>query len=158
MVREWIRKTEQAGWRVASVKGKRITIRCGCIGCPASRNYLIDGLDAVPAPCDLPHKNGHAKEVFDTYEKLVAELRRHRVQIGLDQQDLSDVMGVADGYIGKLESFAKTASPVTLMLWAQSLGLSITTTPAAMPKATAKAIQDRASSPYAVNQARFKHD
>ncbi|MGB1214980.1 MAG: helix-turn-helix domain-containing protein [Pikeienuella sp.] len=162
MVRDWIRSAQAQGWLVSGVKGRVITIKCDCIGCHGTKDYFLESLDAPPPPCALDHVEKPKVErvsrpAFTKYENFIAEFRRKRVTLGLDQLDLGEAMGVPDGYIGKLESFARVASPVTLLLWAQTLGLEIITRPAALPPATIKAIQDRAASPYAHNQVRQKH-
>lgn len=158
MVRDWIKAAQTAGWVVKSVKGHTITLGCACHGCHGARSYLLESLDTAPPRCDLPHVNGYARPAFDQYSVLVDELRRRRMDIGLDQMDLGEAMGVPDGYVNKMESFARTASPVMLLLWAQSLGLELTSRPVALPPATIKAIQDRQSRPYDPKHARMKHD
>lgn len=87
----------------------------------------------------------------------MGELRRRRLQLGLDQISLNEAMGTAEGYLSKLESFQRIAPFPMLQLWAQSLGLAITTAPAVLPSATIAAIDRQRSAPYQPNQARFKH-
>ena len=157
MVREWIKAAQAAGWVVQGVRGRSITLTCACHGCRGSREYLLESLDGPPPPCALDHVNGHSRPAFEGYQDLVAELRRRRVDLGLDQMDLGAAMGVPDGYVNKLESFARTASPLTLWLWAQAVGLRLTYRPAALPPATLKAIEDRQARPYDHNRARSKH-
>ena len=155
---EWIKKAQRNGWRVDRVSGLSLRLCCSRQGCAGKLSLPLDNLGDIPAPCDLAHVGEYASSVFDGYKELVGELRRRRRQIGLDQQDLCDAMGVADGYINKLESFAKVASPPTLILWAECLGTSLTFAPAALPDATLRAIEGRQARPYQHAQARFKHD
>jgi hypothetical protein len=143
---------------VASVSGLTMRLQCSKHGCDGCRVLPLDNLGPVPDPCDLPHRGNHARQTFQQYESLVDELRRRRRQLGLDQGDLNSAMGVADGYMNKLESLARVATFPTLQLWAQSLGLSITTAPAPLPAATLRAIENRTAKPYQPTQARFKHD
>jgi hypothetical protein len=155
---EWIKKAQGNGWRVAAVSGASIEMRCAKQGCPGRHVLPMGNLGPVLDQCALDHVGQYGRETFDGYEALIAELRRRRVQIGLDQGDLGNAMGVPDGYINKLESFKRTATPVTLLLWAQSLGLTLTTAPAPLPPATIRAIEQRTANPYNAKQARFKHD
>ena len=111
----------------------------------------------VPEPCQLLHRKRYSPEVFGAYERLVAELRRRRRSLGLDQADVNAAMGMADGYIAKLESFARVAPFPTLQLWATTLGLNITATPTALPDATIRAIEARKAMPYDEQKARFKY-
>ena len=63
--------------------------------------------------------------------------------LGLDQMDLGAAMGMADGYVNKLESFAKIASPSTLLVWLQAVGLEMVGQPVALPPATLEMISGR---------------
>lgn len=155
--KRWIREAERAGWRVAGVSARVVRLRCSMHGCTGSLELPLANLGPIPETCDFPHDHGHARSTFDDYRALVEELRRRRRSLGLDQVDLNDAMGTADGYVSKLESFARVASAPTLALWCQALGVSMTLAPAPLPPATAKAIEDRQVRPYAPEQARFKH-
>lgn len=156
-VRRWIREAERQGWRLSHVGGMSLTLRCSCKGCPGTLKLPISNLGDVPEPCQLEHSKGYGRATFEHYEAIVEELRRRRRQLGLDQIDLNSAMGTPDGYVNKLESFARIASPPTLTLWAESLGLRLTTEAAPLPPATLKAIEDRQARPYQETQARFKH-
>lgn len=154
---DWIRKAERAGWRVAQVKPASLVLRCQCQGCPGRIVVHLDAMGSPPDPCDLEHVNGYAKPVFEQYEELVDALRRRRKLLGLDQTDLCAACGLADGHISSLESYRKVASPPTMFLWAQALGLRLSLAPQALPAATTRAIESRKGRPYAATQARFKH-
>lgn len=154
---QWIKDSEAAGWRVSSITGSRIRLACSKAGCLGHIAAALDGLPSVPGPCALPHVGQWSATTFAQYQTLVDELRRRRRQLGLDQGDINHAAGLADGYVNKLEAFAKIASMPTLQLWAATLGLSITTAPAPLPPATTRAIENRAGNPYQPNQARFKH-
>ncbi|TNE43429.1 MAG: hypothetical protein EP341_11445 [Sphingomonadales bacterium] len=156
-LRNWIKGAERNGWRVDGAAGLEMRLRCSCIGCDGAKLLPLDNLGPIPEPCALPHDGMHARKVFDEYRALVEHLRRRRRSLGLDQQDLNDAMGLADGHLNKLESFARVAAPPTLLLWCQSLGLQLTVTPAPLPAATARAIEARQSRPYQEQQARWKH-
>jgi transcriptional regulator with XRE-family HTH domain len=155
--RDWIKAAEGQGWRVASVSGAVLRLHCDKPGCPGEMVLPLDNLGPVPDGCTLGHVGGHSRAAFASYQVLVEELRRRRRSLGLDQQDLTAAMGVPDGYVSKLESFARIASPPTLLLWAQALGLYVTTSPAPLPPATLRAIEQRQGKPYAENQARWRH-
>lgn len=116
----------------------------------------LENLGVPPGPCSLPHQGAFAQQTFDEYVTIVGELQRRRRQLGLDQVDVNEAMGAADGYISKLEALHRTAPFPTLQLWAQTLGLSITVAPAALPPATIKAIEDRKGRPYDESKAHFK--
>lgn len=155
-VRQWIREAEKAGWRVSRVSGLELHLACSCKGCKGRKVLPLDNLGPPLDPCELLHVKGYAAPVFHAYEELIAELRRRRCLLGLDQGDIDSASGLADGHVAKLESFAKIASPPTLTLWAETLGLRLTVTPAALPSSTLKAIEDRQARPYQHAQARFK--
>lgn len=156
--RQWIKQAQANGWRLASVSGTRISLQCSKHGCSGAYTANLDELGDPPASCGLPHSHGYARKTFEAYEGIVGELRSKRRRLGISQDDLNAAMGVADGYVNKLESMARVATFPTLQLWAQTLGLSITTIPAPLPPATARTIEDRSHQPYQPNQARFKHD
>lgn len=158
LVQEWIKGAQGKGWRVQSVIAAKLNMRCCKQGCPGSMAIPLANPGPIPAQCDLPHVGEYSAPTFEEYKTLIAELRRRRVQLGLDQTDLGNAMGLADGHVNKLESFQKTASPPTLLLWVQSLGLKLTTTPATLPAATIRAIDQRQARPYSPARARFKHD
>lgn len=107
------------------------------------------GSRAAPAPqkSDRP--------VPSDYQEIVSSFRKRRVDLQLSQEDLNDAAGMTDGYVAKLESFARMASPAMLCLWAQSLGLRIAVLPDVLPNATRAAIANRATDPYDINKARF---
>lgn len=133
-----------------------MTLACQCTGCPGRLTLPLQNLGPIPEPCDKPHISGMGRAAFASYETLVSELVRRRCQIGLAQADVDDAAGLTSGHVAKWESFAKVASPPSLLLWAQTLGLQITTAPAPLPAATIRAIDDRQAKPYRADQARFK--
>ncbi len=154
--KDWIKQAQQAGWRVVGVHARCIDLRCTHQGCPSSRRIPLDALGSPPEPCSLPHAGQYARPVLDSYAALIAEMVRKRRSLGLDQTDLCAAMGLADGHLSKLEAMDRIASPPTLLLWAQSLGLILTTAPAPLPTATIAAIDRRTDRPYAVSQVRSK--
>jgi transcriptional regulator with XRE-family HTH domain len=90
------------------------------------------------------------------YRGLVDRFRKRRIALGLDQADVTEAAGMTEGYIAKLESFARLASPPMLDLWAQTLGLKLKPVPAPLPPATRAAIANRSATPYDITKARFK--
>jgi len=154
--REWIRRAEAAGWRVSAVQGRTLTLCCNRQGCSGTLALPLDNLGPVPPPCGLPHSGQYARRTMDTYQILIGEFIRRRRSLGLDQTDLCAAIGLGDGHISKLEALHKIASPPTLLLWAQALGLTLTTAPAPLPPATIKAIENRKDRPYAASQVRSK--
>lgn len=154
--REWIKQAEASGWRVSSVQGRTMTLCCNRQGCSGSMVLPLDNLGLPPEPCEMPHSGQYARSTMDSYQSLIAEFIRRRRSLGLDQVDLCAAIGLGDGHISKLEGLHKIASPPTLLLWAQSLGLSLTTVPAPLPPATIRAIENRKDRPYAANQVRSK--
>lgn len=153
---QWIRNAEKAGWLVKGPKGLKLHLRCGKQGCTSVLNLPIDNLGPVPAPCSAPHVGQYSARTFEQYTALVTELQRRRRQLGLSQEDVCAASGLADGHINKLEALDRIAQFPTLRLWAETLGFSLALLPTQLPKATTKAIEARASSPYQENQARFK--
>lgn len=118
-------------------------MQCGCTGC---RNRITHRFADPPVElgrCDWPHSRGYSQPAFDQYVRLVGVLRRRRMALGLDQMDLGAAMGMADGYVNKLESFAKIASPSTLLVWLQAVGLEMVGQPVALPPATLEMISGR---------------
>lgn len=153
----WLKQAQGNGWRVASVAGKSLRLQCSKTGCSGEVRRQLEELGTVPVECHLEHVGQHSKAVFDQYRALVEELRRKRRAIGIDQTDLNAAMGMADGYLNKLESFQRIATFPTLHLWAQCVGLGLTTTPIPIPDATLRAMKKRQSNGYQHSQARFKH-
>jgi hypothetical protein len=127
------------------------------VGCLETTSISLTSPIEIPKPCSAKHIQGYDEHTFELYSGIVGDLREKRSQLGLSQEDVTAAMGVADGYINKLESYARVATFPTLQLWAQTLGLSITTTPAPLPPATTRAIEHRKDRPYQSNQARYKH-
>ena len=158
MFRTWLKKSQENGWRLAGVTARECVLQCSAHGCSNEKHFLLDTLGQAPTPCEREHVNGYGKPAYDDYTKIVLELQRRRTQIGINQDDLDTALGVADGYIAKLESGARTPSPVTLIMWAQAVGVEIHFKPAILPPATLKVIEQRQTRPYEINQARFKHD
>lgn len=154
---KWISEAQKAGWRVRAASGSVLHLRCACQGCPGENKLPLANLGEVPGPCKLPHKGKYARQTFQKYEHLVAELRRRRRLLGLSQEDVTAATGLIDGHINKLESFARTAQFPTLQLWAETLGVTITLTPAPLPPATSRAIEHRAARPYDEAKANYKH-
>lgn len=144
-VKDWIRQAERNGWRVSSVQSLTISLRCEKQGCPGHMELPLDNLGPVPDPCDLPHRKLYAARTFNLYEELVAELVRRRRSLGLSQEDVCAAAALADGHIAKLEAFHRIAQMPTLQLWADTLGVSLTLSPAPLPSATIRAIDDRPS-------------
>lgn len=156
-LKAWIKETERNGWRVVGVNSHELRIQCAKVGCAGSKSLPVDNLGEPPARCDLPHDGRHAKQVFTEYRILVEELRRRRRSLGMDQSDLNAAMGLADGYVNKLEAFHRLPSPPTLLLWCQALGVHMSITPTTLPPATLKAIEDRQARPYRESHAHFRH-
>lgn len=153
---DWIRQAEQAGWRVTSVSGRALVLKCAAQGCAGHLSLPLDNLGPTPPACILPHAGQYSQKLMDDYQSLIAELVRRRRSIGLDQIDLNAAIGLADGHLSKLEALHRIASPPTLILWAQSLGLALTTAPIPLPRATIAAIDRRKDRPYAASQVRHK--
>lgn len=154
--RLWFKQVEKKGWRVSSVSGLVLNLSCNKLGCDGCLTLPLANLGPTPPPCSEPHEGQYSAHIFEEYSTLVKEMVRRRCSLGLDQADLNNAMGVADGYISKLESFARIATFPTLILWAQTLGLSLVGAPAPLPAATLRAIEHRQAKPYQPNQARFK--
>lgn len=157
-IRKWISDAQANGWIVQGVRHDKIKLVCSAHGCLSEHTASLDDPGPIPARCEKPHKMGYARATYDAYEDMVGELRRRRRLLGLDQGDLNAAMGMTDGYINKLEALHRTCAPPTMLLWAETLGLRFTTVPATLPPATLRAIEQRASKPYAHAQARYKHD
>lgn len=146
-VRDWIRSAKVAGWVVQAIDGRRVIMQCACVGCHNRLTLRFADLSADLDRCDWPHVRGYGRDAFDQYAALVDVLRRRRMALGLDQMGLGAAMGMADGYVNKLESFARIASPITLLLWAQSVGQELTSRPIALPQVTLDPIDHRQSAP-----------
>lgn len=156
-VKEWITGAEKQGWRVLNKTTLEIRLVCAKHGCTGRMAVPLANPGPIPDPCPLDHVAAWSSGAFDDYKALVAIFIKRRHALGLSQEDLNDVLGMADGYISKLESFARVSTLPTLQLWAQCLGLSIVTGRAPLPPATAAAIQRRTTSPYRPEMSRSKH-
>lgn len=156
-VKRWIRSAEQAGWRVSSVAGSEIRLACAKHGCQGALTVSLNNHGPAPDPCGLDHVQGFAAAAFEDYRALVGLLIQRRMALGLDQADLNAILGMADGYIAKLECFARVTTIPTIQIWARALGVTITTGRAPLPSATAAAIQRRTHSPYRPQYNRSRH-
>lgn len=117
----------------------------------------MDNIGTVPDPCGKPHNGQYARQTYLKYQHLVDELRRRRRLLGLSQEDVGAAAGLTEGHINKLESHARTAQLPTLQIWAETLGVEITISPAALPAATIRAIEHRSTKPYEEGKAHFTH-
>lgn len=140
---KWIIKAQSAGWRVVSSRGGSLHMACDRQGCPGTLKLPINNLGPTPEPCGEQHHGKYGQPAFDQYRDLVAALSTRRRLIGLSQEDVNGAAGLADGHINKLEAFDRTAQFPTLQLWANTVGLKITLSPAPLPAATARAIERR---------------
>ena len=156
-LKRWIRDAERNGWRVSGVTATELRLACAKQGCPGHFVVSLANPGPAPEPCGLEHVAGYSAAAFDDYRALIAVFVKRRRALGLDQQDLNAILGMAEGYISKLESFARVATLPTLQLWAQCLGLELTTSRSNLPAQTAAAIQRRAISPYRPEMVRSKH-
>lgn len=150
---DWTEAARDNGWNVEE-HGGLFRLTCMQKGCSGS--VEIAPGDPIPEPCKERHT--HTWQEMRAYRKIVARLRSRRRQIGLSQDDVSAALGMADGYINKLESFAKNASLPTLALWAETLGFSVSFQPTEFPPATKRALDSRKANPYDEARARFSHD
>jgi transcriptional regulator with XRE-family HTH domain len=155
---EWIKSAQNAGWLVNSTKEGEVHLSCGSTGCLGCVSRQQRCLGPVLEPCSFDHTGKYALKTYETYEALVTVLREKRRMLGISQEDVGAAAGLADGHVGKLESLVRTAQLPTIQLWASTLGLEITLTPALLPVATTRAIEGRLYSPYDTTKAHFKHD
>lgn len=151
---KWIKQAQKNGWVVAGVDGLEIRLRCQCHGCTSALTLPIQNLGPVPDRCAEPHINGYSRAAFAGYQQMVEELISRRRNLGLSQDDLNAASGMTEGYINKLESYAKIAAPPTLQLWADSLGVTFTIRNTTLPPATRRAVEARIGNPYQINQVR----
>lgn len=156
-VKRWIKEAEKAGWRVSGVSSSEMRLACAKQGCPGHLVVSLNNPGPAPDPCPLEHVAGYSAAAFDDYKALVAIFVKRRRALGLDQHDLNAILGMAEGYVSKLESFARVATLPTLQLWAQCLGLELATRRTNLPPQTAAAIQRRSIAPYRPEMARPKH-
>lgn len=155
-VREWISAAQSNGWRVSHVTPDDIYLRCSAKNCASANQASLFDLGPVPKVCRAKHNPGRPRPVFARYKEIVDEMRRRRLQLGLSQEDVNAAMGMADGYVNKLEVHERFGTFATVQLWADTLGLILTTAPAPLPPATLRAIERRKGNPYQAMQARFK--
>lgn len=153
---EWIKQAEDRDWRLETVKGLELVVRCSKQGCDGQMVLPLANLGPIPARCSLPHVGRYSAKVFKTYENLIDQFRRRRCSLGLSQEDITAASGLADGHINKLEAFDRSASMPTLQLWAETLGLEIAVNPIPLPRSTLRVIEQRATNPYREEMARFK--
>ncbi len=142
-VKDWIKKAEGNGWRVHSADKLVLTLQCCKQGCDNRISMPLDNLGPEPEPCDQPHQFQYAAATFQAYENLVEQLIRRRRSLGLSQEDVCAAAALADGHVSKLEAFHRIGQLPTLQLWADTLGLSLTLSPAPLPNATIRAIENR---------------
>lgn len=139
---EWIRAAKAAGWKARLGKDGLLHLKCGRQGCKGRVALPLANLGPVPAPCALPHVQQYGQQTYDLYRSMVDELKRRRMLLGLSQEDVNAAAGLADGHINKLEAFHRTAQFPTLKLWTETLGLSITLTPCALPSEIPKILEE----------------
>lgn len=153
---EWIKSAQAAGWRVKSASKLELVLICAKPGCKGRKALPLDNLGPKLGPCALAHVGPYSAKVFGEYKGLVDQFRRRRRALGLSQEDTTAAAGMTDGYINKLEALDRVASLPMLQLWAETLGLQISTTPAPLPAATLRALEYRKATPYRPEMARFK--
>ncbi len=154
--KDWIKSAESQGWRVERIKARVIHLRCSKRGCDGEMSLPMANLGPAPEPCNKPHIGNYSAMTFQEYANLVEELKRRRRSLGLSQEDITAASGLADGHINKLEAIQRRAGMPILQLWAQTLGLSVSLTPAPLPKRTLQLIEGRIDKPYRADQARNK--
>lgn len=152
----WISEAQRAGWRVQSSRNGVLDMHCNKQGCPGAFSLPLNNLGQLPEACDLEHVGQYGLATYELYTDLVSELRRRRRTLGLSIEDVNAASGLADAHVNKLESMARTAQFPTLQLWAETLGAKITLTPAPLPEATMRAIEQRVAQPFAEHQVRTK--
>lgn len=143
LAHEFIKEAQSVGWRVLSSRNGMLSLGCKCIGCPGRLSVPLTALNGPVAPCPRKHHGQYAAPVYQNYRELVGALVAKRRSLGLSQEDVTAAAGLADGHINKLEAFSRTAQLPTLQLWAETVGLSLTLTPATLPRATVTAIEQR---------------
>ncbi|WP_396022169.1 helix-turn-helix domain-containing protein [Celeribacter litoreus] len=153
---EWLRSAQGRGWSAGQVTPEAISLHCSSPTCSTHISRSLRSLGRPPKPCRKKHPTVLEDGRHDPYAKLVAKLRRRRVELGLGQEDVNAAVGFADGYISKLEAMHRFPHASTLVLWCQTLGIELIEAPAPLPQATISAIEGRRSRPYARHQARFK--
>lgn len=144
---DWKTRAKRAGWRVGAVKDRCVHLECAKQGCHGQVALQLGDLGGEIEPCALPHVRQYSAQTFELYASLVAELQLRRRSLGMSQDDVCAASGLSDGHINKLEAYDRVAQFDTLKLWAQTLGLAISLTPSALPQASAKLIERRASGP-----------
>lgn len=60
---------------------------------------------------------------------IIKELRKRRIDMGLSQSDVDQMLGTADRLCGKWEAGVRTPTSYSLALWAQGLGCKLTAIP-----------------------------
>lgn len=130
---EWISAARASGWMARRGADGLLRLKCARQGCKGEQTLSVTDLDPVLRPCKLPHVGQYGLPAYKLYQSLVEELKRRRRALGLSQEDINAAAGLSDGHINKLEALHRTAQFPTLSLWTETLGLSITLTPCALP-------------------------
>ena len=154
--KQWISAAQEAGWAVKSVSASDLTLVCNRTGCTCEQLHDLNALGDPPKSCECPHNGRLSEKSYTEYEVLLGELSRRRRLLGLNQDDLGSAMGVADGYVGKMEAMHKFPSIPMLQLWAQTLGVDIILKPIALPPPTIRAMDRRRAEPFRHDQVRTK--
>lgn len=140
----FLSQVQSSGWLIHSVDGDRVTAKCPRYGC-ALMTYLYPG-KPIPNACS-PSKDMAEVAIKDMAEAFRFLIER-RHDIGLDQLETTDCIGLVHGHLHKLESGARTGRVDTFLAWAQALGYEMVLRPVGLPPKTLLTIaqtRDRAA-------------
>lgn len=141
VTQEFLREIQRAGWIIEHVDADVAVAQCPMQGC-GMRAKLRPGA-TVPQAC--PGTGKLADVHVADYAQLLAFLSQRRENLALNMPQADEIIGLADGHIGKLESMARQPWPATLFDWVAGLGYQIVLRPVGLPpKALAVIAQSRA--------------
>lgn len=148
---EFLREVQRAGWIIDFVVDDMAVGQCPRAGCGLRVN-LRPGA-SIPQAC--PGSETLADMPMESYAQLLSFLSERRENLALNMPQTDEIIGLAEGHIGKLESMARQPWPATLFDWVSGLGFQIVLRPVGLPsKALAIISQTRAKA--AVKRQRYR--
>lgn len=136
----FMRKVQDAGWRIIGADQLAVWVSCPREGCELKTRFKPGG--SLPSACargpDL------ATIYVDTFDDARIPLRQRREELGLIIKDIEDSAGIADDFLSKFEKDepSKIPNAQTFFEWCAALGYQVVLQPAPLTPRTMRLISE----------------